>query len=73
MGKTTTEQSGEQHLYSKEEAAKRLGNISMATIDKHIRRGNLRVTKIGRRPFLSHTELNRISREGLPSLGNGNE
>jgi len=73
MGKTTTEQSGEQHLYSKEEASRRLGNISLATIDKHIRRGNLKVTRIGRRPFLSHTELNRISREGLPSLSNGDE
>lgn len=68
--KNTTVEQPEQHLYSKPDAARRLGNISIATIDKHIARGSVQVTKIGRRTFLSHGELNRISREGLPSLGN---
>ncbi len=73
MSKTTTVEQPEQHLYSKEDATRRLGGISLATINKHIRRGNLKMTKIGTRAFISHTELNRISKEGLPSLGNGNE
>ena len=68
MSKTTTVDQPEQHLYSKPDAARRLGNISIATIDKHISRGNIIVTKIGRRAFLSHQELNRISKEGLPGL-----
>jgi hypothetical protein len=68
MSNETTVEQSERHLYSKPDAARRLGNISIATIDKHISRGTLKVTKIGRRAFLSHAELNRIAREGLPSL-----
>lgn len=73
MTKATTVEQPEQHLYSKQDAARRLGGVSIATIDKHISKGAIKTTKIGRRTFLSHAELNRISKEGLPSLGNGNE
>ncbi len=71
--KTTTVEQPEQHLYSKPDAARRLGGVSIALIDKHIARGTVKATKIGRRTFLSHAELNRISKEGLPGLGNGND
>jgi len=69
MVKTAAVEQAEQHLYSKSDAARRLGNISVATIDKHLSRGTISGTKIGRRVFLSHAELNRIAKEGLPGLG----
>ena len=59
----------DQDLYSLQDSAKRLGNISVYTIHKHAAKaGNIKVTRIGRRVFLSADELERISREGLPSL-----
>ncbi|PYU16929.1 MAG: hypothetical protein DMG37_01145 [Acidobacteria bacterium] len=70
MNKTATVEQPEQHIYSKSDAARRLGGVSLATIDKHISRGSIKSTKIGRRVFIGHAELNRIAREGLPSLGN---
>ena len=73
MNKTTTVEQAEQHIYSKSDAARRLGGVSLALLDKHLSRGNIKATKLGRRVFISHGELNRIAREGLPSLGNGDE
>jgi len=56
-------------LFSVEDAAKVLGGISPWTLRKHIQYGNLKVTRIGRRVFLDAEELERIQRDGLPSLG----
>ena len=58
-------------LYSLPEAAKALGGISVWTLRKHVTQGRVRVTRIGRRIFLDAEELDRIRREGLPSLRAG--
>lgn len=59
----------EPHLFSVEDAGRLLGGISPWTLRKHIGVGNVKVTRIGRRVFLAAEELERIRREGLPSLG----
>ena len=55
-------------LYSLPDAAKSLGGISIWTLRKHISNGRLRAIRIGRRVFLDGEELERIRRDGLPSL-----
>lgn len=55
-------------LYALPEAARMLGGISIWTLRKHIAEGRLRVTRIGRRVFLDTDEIERVRREGLPSL-----
>jgi hypothetical protein len=55
-------------LYALPETAKLLGGISIWTLRKHIFRGNVAVTRIGRRVFVPSEEIERIRREGLPSL-----
>lgn len=55
-------------LYSMQQAAEALGGLSHWTLRKHISRGTVRVTRIGRRVFLPSEEIERIQREGLPSL-----
>jgi excisionase family DNA binding protein len=55
-------------LYSIQDAAEALGGISHWTLRKHVSAGRLRVVRIGRRVFLDADELERIRREGLPSL-----
>ena len=55
-------------LFSVEEAGRVLGGISPWTLRKHIAIGNVKVTRIGRRVFLDAEELERVRREGLPSL-----
>jgi hypothetical protein len=55
-------------LYSFAEAAKLLGGISHWTLRKHAAIGQMRVVHIGRRVFLDAEELERIQRDGLPSL-----
>jgi hypothetical protein len=60
--------SSEQQLFSVEDAARVLGGISPWTLRKHIAIGNVKVTRIGRRVFLDTEEVERIRREGLPSL-----
>jgi len=45
-----------------------LGGISQWTLRRHIATGQIRVTRIGRRVFVDADELERIRREGLPSL-----
>ena len=59
-------------LYSIDEAARMLGGISPWTLRKHISLGQkVRVVRLGRRVFLDADELERIRREGLPSLRGG--
>lgn len=58
----------EAQLFSVEDAATVLGGISPWTLRKHIQYGNLKVTRIGKRVFLDAEELERIRRDGLPSL-----
>ena len=55
-------------LHSLPEAATLLGGISVRTIRRYISRGNIRVTRIGRRVLVTSEEIERIRREGLPSL-----
>jgi hypothetical protein len=55
-------------LFSVDEAGRVLGGISPWTLRKHIAIGNVKVTRIGRRVFLDVEEVERIGREGLPSL-----
>lgn len=59
---------GSQALYSIEDAAKVLGQISSWTLRAHLRRGSVSAVRIGRRLFLNATEIRRIQSEGLPSL-----
>ena len=56
-------------LYGIEDAAELCGSISPWTLRKHISRGSVQVTRIGRRVFLRSEEIERIRQEGLPSLG----
>jgi excisionase family DNA binding protein len=55
-------------LHSIDEAARLLGGISPWTLRKHISSGRLRVVRLGRRVFVDAEELERIRRDGLPSL-----
>ena len=55
-------------LLSLDKAAEALGGISIWTLRKHVGRGNVKVTRIGRRVFLDAAELERIQKNGLPSL-----
>jgi hypothetical protein len=57
-----------QRLHNIEDAANLCGCISPWTLRKHIANGTVRVTRIGRRVFLPSEEIERIRREGLPSL-----
>ncbi len=56
-------------LYPLNEAARLLGGISHWTLRKHLAAGRVRAVRIGRRVFLDADELERIRRDGLPSLG----
>jgi hypothetical protein len=58
----------ESQLYSLADASRHLGDLSIWTLRKHVFRGNVRPTRLGRRIFLSSAEIARIQREGLPSL-----
>jgi hypothetical protein len=49
------------------EASRRTGS-SPWTWRAHIKRGNVKVVRIGRRVLIPVAELERITREGLPSL-----
>ena len=55
-------------LYPLNEAARLLGGISVWTLRKHLAAGRVRPVRIGRRVFLDAEEVERIRREGLPSL-----
>lgn len=56
------------NLYNLADAAKTLGGISVWTLRKHIALGKIAVTRLGRRVFLTTEEIERVRREGLPSL-----
>jgi hypothetical protein len=58
-----------QQLFSIDEAGRVLGGISPWTLRKHIAAANVKATRIGRRVFLTAEEVERIRRDGLPSLG----
>lgn len=55
-------------LYSLADASRELGDLSIWTLRKHVFQGNVKPTKLGRRVFISTAEIERIQREGLPSL-----
>jgi hypothetical protein len=55
-------------LYSLKEVAKELGGISICFLQKAIAQKKIRVTRLGRRVFVTPEECNRIQREGLPSV-----
>ena len=56
-------------LYNLKEFCEALGSISVWTLRKHVAAGSVSVVRIGRRIFLTETELQRICKEGLPRLG----
>jgi len=58
----------EVRLYSLADACRQLGDLSIWTLRKHVFRGNVKPTRLGRRIFLSSEEIERIQRQGLPSL-----
>jgi len=55
-------------LLSLADATQLLGSISIWTLRKHVSYGNVTVVRLGRRVFLSSEEIERIRKEGLPSL-----
>jgi hypothetical protein len=67
--KPESEPQGTPKLYDLERASVALGSVSVWTLRKHVSRRTVRVTRIGRRVFLPSEEIERIQREGLPSLG----
>lgn len=66
-----SETASEARLFSVEEAGRVLGGISSWSLRKHIAVGNVKVTRIGRRVLITAEEIERIAREGLPSLARG--
>jgi hypothetical protein len=56
-------------LYSIPDACRELGQMSVWTLRRHIVEENISVTRLGRRIYLRGEEIERIRREGLPSLG----
>lgn len=42
--------------------------VSISSLQKHAARGTVRVIRLGKRIFLRQDEIDRIRREGLPSL-----
>ena len=58
----------EPRLLAIDVAARLCGSISSRTLRRHIAAGAIRVTRIGRRVFLRSEEIERIRRDGLPSL-----
>jgi hypothetical protein len=55
-------------LYDVLDASRMLGGLSQWTLRKNISLGRVRVVRLGRRVFLDAEEIERIRREGLPSL-----
>ena len=58
-------------LLTLHDAARALGSMSPWTLRKHIAQGHVRATCLGRRVFVREDEIERIQREGLPSLTRG--
>jgi hypothetical protein len=59
----------DQKLFDIPASCKRLGDWSPWTMRKHIAFGHVSVIRIGKRIFLTEETIDRIAREGLPSLG----
>lgn len=59
----------ESRLYSLPDAAQQLGGVSIWTLRKHLQQSHITAVKLGRRVFISQEEIDRITREGLPSVG----
>ena len=55
-------------LHGLDRASSRLGDTSQWTLRKHIALGNIKIVRIGKRIFITEEEIQRIQREGLPSL-----
>ena len=55
-------------LFTIFDAARELGAMSPWTLRKHIAQGTVRATRLGRRVFVRSDEVERIKKEGLPSL-----
>ena len=55
-------------LHTFEESGRLLGGFSPWSLRRHAQRKNIRTTHLGSRVFLDTEELERIRREGLPSL-----
>jgi excisionase family DNA binding protein len=55
-------------LYTVDETAHAVG-VSPWTIRAHGRNGSLKLVRVGRRVLISSETIDRIRREGLPSLG----
>jgi hypothetical protein len=55
------------YLHDIESSAKRIP-MPAWTLRAHIKAGNIKVTRLGKRIMLATSELERIAREGLPSL-----
>ena len=62
-----TPDEAKRRLYSIANAGRELDS-SPWTLRAHISAGNIKVTRIGNRIFLTADEIERICREGLPSL-----
>lgn len=60
-------QTAEKRLYSLTEAGEALG-ISPWSLRRHIARGTLKATRVGRRVLLASETLDKIAKHGLPSL-----
>ena len=58
----------ESKIHTIEASAQRWGGVSPWTLRKHIREGNIAVVRLGRRVFISEEEVQRIQKNGLPSL-----
>jgi excisionase family DNA binding protein len=54
-------------LLSIEEAARNL-SVSPWTLRAHVKLGRIAIVRCGRRVLISRAEVERIAREGLPSL-----
>ncbi len=57
-------------LFSVDQAAAAL-SVSSWTIRKHLSKGTIKATRLGRRCLISAQEVTRIASEGLPSLSAG--
>jgi hypothetical protein len=62
--KSNSNQSSDQLLYSRRDAARILGGICTDSVDNYIRRGDLRAVQVGGRVFIHRDELNRVARNG---------
>jgi hypothetical protein len=60
-----------QKLFDLPSSCKRLGDGSVWTMRKHIALGNVPVIRLGKRIFLTEETIQKIAREGLPSLKTG--